>query len=145
MWRTVKITKNLPSVWQVLFFLRPLTRRAQLQRAQKAVTTVRYNGLKEAVAVKNNFFFFFFCLTWHRGGKCGELLRSPKTSPECGFVALRQVFGFFFSPFFKAGTATTGSDNLLQLCLDWTMVVTQPVMQPYCRSKKQFDRKEGKI
>ena len=62
------------------------------------------------------FFFFFFCLTWHRGGKCGELLRSPKTSPECGFVALRQVL-VFSSPF-KAGTATTGSDNLLQLCLD---------------------------
>ena len=72
------------------------------------------------------FFFFFFCLTWHRGGKCGELLRSPKTSPECGFVALRQVL-VFSSPF-KAGTATTGSDNLLQLCLDWTMVVIQPVM-----------------
>ena len=74
------------------------------------------------------FFLFFFCLTWHRRGKCGELLRSPKTSPECGFVALRQVL-VFSSPF-KAGTATTGADNLLQLCLDWTVVVIQPVMQP---------------
>ena len=33
----------------------------------------------------------FFLPTWHRGGKCGELLRSPKTSPECGFVAVRLV------------------------------------------------------
>ena len=39
----------------------------------------------------------FFLPTWHRGGKCGELLRSPKTSPECGFVALRLVL-FFLHP-----------------------------------------------
>ena len=42
------------------------------------------------------FILFIFC-SWHRGGKCGELLRSPKKSPECGFVTLRQVF--FFSPY----------------------------------------------
>ena len=32
---------------------------------------------------------FFILPTWHRGGICGELLGSPKTSPECRFVALR--------------------------------------------------------
>ena len=45
----------------------------------------------------------FFHRTWHRGGKCGELLRSPKTSPECGFIALRQVL-VFSSPFKVACT-----------------------------------------
>ena len=40
------------------------------------------------------FLFFCFCLTLHRGGKCDELLRSPNTSPKCGFV---QVL-FFSSP-----------------------------------------------
>ena len=36
----------------------------------------------------------FFLPTRNIGGKCGELLRSPKTSPECGFVALRLVWFF---------------------------------------------------
>ena len=30
----------------------------------------------------------FFCLTWHSWGKYSKQLRSPKTSPECGFVTL---------------------------------------------------------
>ena len=72
------------------------------------VGCIRSHVLKEEVED----FFFFFCLTWHRGGKCGELLRSLKTSPECGFVALRLVL-FFSSPF-KAGTVTTGSNKLPQ-------------------------------
>ena len=56
---------------------------------------------------------FFFALLGIREENVVKCLRSPKTSPECVFVALQQVL-CFSSPF-KVGTVTTGSDKLLQL------------------------------
>ena len=48
----------------------------------------------------------FFPLTWHRGGRCGELLGSPKTSPAVWVCRLSGWFCLFFD--LKCGHSYNG-------------------------------------